>query len=233
MNAVITGATKGMGKSIALKLAQAGYNLIICSRNQAEIDLLSQELTTKHPAVSVSGLQTDCSNPSEVNQFCNFVQQHFQSVDVLINNVGTYIPSSILDEDAEVLDLQMQINFMAAYTFCKTFGKQMRDAQKGHIINICSIAAINPVVEAGSYTVTKAALLSLTKVLRLELMKHKVKVTAVLPGSTLTSSWDGTTIPSDRFIAADDVASSVLACLTMSVGANPDQLVITPLSGNL
>jgi len=233
MNAVITGATKGMGKAIAEKLAQAGYNLIICARNEAETERLGRQLMDDNPGIKVLGLKTDCSDPKQVNQFCSFVQQHFQTVDVLINNVGTFIPAKILDEDDDVLQMQLQLNFLAAYSFCKAFGKMMRDAGKGHIINICSIAALNPVVTAGSYSVTKAALLSLTKVLRLELMKHKVKVTAIHPGSTLTSSWEGTSIPAERFIAADDIANAVLYCLSTTIGANPEELIITPTEGNI
>jgi len=64
-------------------------------------------------------------------------------------------------------------------------------------------------------------------------MTHRVKVTAIHPGSTLTCSWEGTTIPSERFIAASDVADAVLCCLKMSIGANPDELIITPSEGNI
>lgn len=233
MNAIITGATKGMGKAIALKLAEAGYNLIICARNRAEIKAFSEEINASYPSISVNGLATDCADPAQVKQFSDFVQQHFPTVDVLINNVGTFVPATVLDEDDSVFYSQLQINYLTAYHLCKVFGRKMREAKKGHIINICSIAAINPVVQAGSYSVTKAALLHLTKVLRLELMAHRVKVTAIHPGSTLTSSWDGTDIPAERFIASNDVADAVLCCLKMSVGANPDELIITPSEGNI
>lgn len=233
MNAIITGATKGMGRAIAFKLAEAGYNIIFCARNQQEIENLSNELTALNPSVSALGLATDCSDPLQVERFSGFVQQHFDSVDVLINNVGVFIPASVLDEEEGNFQKQLQINYLTAYHLCRVFGRKMRDVKKGHIINICSVAAITPVSAAGSYSVTKAALLSLTKVLRQELMAYKVKVTAIHPGSTLTSSWEGTNIPSERFIAATDVAEAVLCCLKMSVGANPDELLITPSEGNI
>ncbi|MBC8054429.1 MAG: SDR family oxidoreductase [Sphingobacteriaceae bacterium] len=233
MNAVITGATKGMGKAIAIKLAAAGYNLAICSRNQSELDSFCQKLMSDNPSVRVVGLNTDCAEPLQVTAFASFVQQHFDQVDVLINNAGVFYPGSVLDEDESNLDQQLEINFRAAYKLCRIFGKQMRNRKAGYIINICSIAAINPVPEAGSYTVTKFALYGLTKVLRLELMKHNVKVTAILPGSTLTSSWEGTTIPKEQFIAPEDVASAVLYCLSGSAGSNPDEIIISPLSGQI
>lgn len=233
MNAVITGATKGMGKAIAVKLASAGYNLAICSRDQAEIDSLCQELMFENPSISVVGLNTNCADPIQVEAFADFVEQHFQRVDVLINNVGIFTPGSVLDEEDSNLITQFQINFHTAYALCKRFGKQMRQNKAGYIINICSIAALQPVAEAGSYTVTKIALLGLTKVLRLELMKHNVKVTAILPGSTLTGSWEGTSIAEERFISAEDVSNAVMYCLATSVGANPEEIIISPLSGQV
>ncbi len=233
MNAVITGATKGMGKAISEKLAQAGYNLAICSRSQEEISALQEELLSLNPNIVIKGLQTDCADPQQVQRFAAFVQQHFQTVDVLINNVGTFIPVRILDEDNDTMQTHMQLNFNTAYQLCRIFGRQMRDNRSGHIINICSIAAIKPVITAGSYTVTKSALLSLTRVLRGELMPHNVKVTAIIPGSTLTDSWKGTKIAAGRFVAAEDIANAVLHCLKASPGCNIDELIIRPLEGEI
>lgn len=233
MNAVITGATKGMGRAIAIKLAEAGYNLAICSRDQSEIDSFCHELTSKYPPIRAIGLSTDCADPSQVKAFADFVQQRIEKVDVLINNVGIFYPGSVTDEDESNLDLQLQVNLKTAYTLSQTFGRHMRQNKSGYIINICSIAAINPVSEAGSYTVTKFALYGLTKVLRLELMPHNVKVTAILPGSTLTHSWEGTTIPKEKFIAATDVANAVMYCLNSSEGSNPEEIIISPLSGQI
>lgn len=232
MNAIVTGGTKGMGKAIALKLARAGYNLAVCSRLQSEIDDFCSELTGKYP-INAVGLQTDCADKEQVQNFANFVQQHFVNVDVLVNNAGLYIPASILDESDDNLYQQLQVNLHSAYLLSKFFGKKMRELKSGYIFNICSVASIKPVVAAGSYSVTKAALLSLTKVLRQELMVHNVKVTAILPGSTLTDSWGETTIPSEQFVSVDDIADAVLMCLNSSRGANVEELVITPIGGQI
>ena len=109
----------------------------------------------------------------------------------------------------------------------------MRELKRGHIFNICSIAGIQPFVNSGSYCVSKYALLGLTKVLREELMEHHVRVTAILPGATLTNSWSGTDLPKDRFVAPEDVASAVINCLRMTEGANVDEILIRPLKGNI
>jgi len=95
------------------------------------------------------------------------------------------------------------------------------------------VASLNPVVGAGTYSVTKFALLGLTKVMRLELQAHNVKVTAVIPGSTLTSSWDGVAVDKNVMVMPEDVASAIINIYKMSPGANVDEIVIKPVNGQI
>jgi short-subunit dehydrogenase len=105
----------------------------------------------------------------------------------------------------------------------------MRDAGKGHIFNITSIASREPVPAAGAYTITKFALEGLTKVLREELRKSGVKVTEIIPGSTLTSSWEGTEISAEEFVLPEDIAKVLVTCLSLSSGANIEEVIIRPI----
>lgn len=230
MNAVITGATRGIGRAIALKLAENHYNLAICARNERELEALADELRI-YP-VKVFTFRIDCSKKAEALIFFENVQQAMGKVDVLVNNVGVFLPGEMLDEPDESYELQVQLNLNATYYLSKNFGKMMREAQSGHIFNICSIASTEPVENAGSYAVTKAAMLSLNNVLRKELAVYRVKVTAILPGSTFTSSWEGTTIPNETFVQPEDIAQSLHSILNLSSGVNVDQLILTPLNFN-
>jgi 3-oxoacyl-[acyl-carrier protein] reductase len=230
MNAVITGATKGIGRAIALKLAQNGYNLAICARNKTELQAFNLEL--QQMGIKVIAVVTDCSDKRQVVEFFNQVKTGMQKVDVLVNNAGVFLPGNILDEADEAFEQQQLLNINAAYYLGKYFGKMMRDVKSGHIFNICSIASKHVVENAGSYTVTKAAMLSLNYVLRKELAAYNVKVTAILPGSTLTASWVGTNIPADKFVQPEDIANSVYSILSLSNGVNVDELVLTPLKFN-
>ncbi len=232
MNAIVTGATKGIGLAIVNHLAANKYNLALCARNADDLESLKDELATKHPETKVHVLATDCGDPVKAGLFAEFVASSFEFADVLINNAGLYIPATLLDEDDDDLQRQMQTNVLTPHFFSKYFGRKMRDAGKGHIVNICSTASINPVVSAASYSISKMALLGLTKLLRQELMPSGVKVTAVIPGATLTGSWDGTNIPVNQFIEPDDIAKAIIACLAMSPGANVDEILIRPLNGN-
>ncbi|MGN7988361.1 SDR family oxidoreductase [Pedobacter sp. 22226] len=227
MKAVITGATKGIGRAIALKLAQNGYDLILVARGEDDLNALKHELTPYRNAVVIH--QADCSVKEEVYAFLNSTVIDFSNVTVLVNNVGIFLPGSLLDEADETFEKQQHLNLNAGYYTSKFFGKKMRSAKQGHIFNICSVASKAPVKNGGSYSVTKAAMLSLNHVLRQELAPHNVKVTAFLPGSTKTSSWEGTTIPDEKFVQPEDIAETLFTILNLSKGVNVDEVLITPL----
>ena len=231
MNALITGASKGIGRAISFKLAAAGYNLAICARNPVELAELCSELQAKYPDLEIYARATDCGDLQDLRIFAEEAQHQLGPIGTLINNVGQYLPANILDEPEGILAQQMQVNVYAAHELSRFFGRHMRAAGAGHIINICSVAGLEPVVAAGSYSVTKYALMGLTKVLREELKPAGVKVTAIIPGATLTHSWEGTDIAPEHFIQPEDIASGVLTCLQMSAGANIEELVIKPQSG--
>lgn len=228
MNAIVTGATKGIGKAIAVQLAEAGYNLGICARNEAELAALTQELA--YTKVDIFYRVTDCADKDQVYRFCSEMSREMKVIDVLVNNAGLFMPGSLLDEEDSTFERQQQVNLNAAYYLAKYFGKMMRTQQYGHIFTICSVASKEYIENAGSYAVTKSALLSLNTVLRNELSAYNVKVTAILPGSTLTNSWTGTAIPPERFVQPADIASALITILNLSSGANVEEMVIRPLN---
>lgn len=227
MNAVITGATKGIGKAIAIKLAENGYNLAVCSRNETELQVFAEEL--KYTGVSILTYAADCSIKEEVYGFCKAVHEQFAEINVLVNNAGIFLPGSALDEADDCFEKQLNLNLLAPYYLSKYFGKIMREQRSGHIFNICSVASKEIVPNAGSYSVTKSALLSLNDVWRGELSEYHVKVTAILPGSTLTASWEGTEIPAERFVQPEDIAQAIYTVLSLSSGVNVDEITLKPI----
>jgi len=227
MNAIITGATKGIGKAIAVKLANEGYNLMVCARTESDLIALQNEL--KPTGVKVITVVADCSSKTDVMAFYEQVKLSFSTIDVLVNNAGVFLTGNILDEDDRSFELQQQLNLNSTYYLSKYLGKIMRSQRSGHIFNICSIASVKSIENAGSYSVTKAAMLSLNNVLRAALADYNVKVTAILPGSTLTASWEGTKINPDKFVKPEDIADSLYAILNLSSGVNVDEITLTPL----
>ena len=232
MNAIITGATKGIGRALVMHLAANKYNLALCARNADDVEKLVAELNQIHPALNFYGMATDLEKRSDVEAFANFALDSFRTVDLLINNAGLFMPSGLMDEAPDALERQMQVNVHTPHYLCKFFAREMINQKKGHIVNICSTASLNLLTGSASYSISKAALLSLTRLLREELMPSGIRVTAVLPGATLTNSWAGTTLPADRFVLPEDIAKAVFNAISMNEGVNVDEVIIRPLLGS-
>ncbi|MFD0763621.1 SDR family oxidoreductase [Mucilaginibacter lutimaris] len=232
-NALITAATKGIGRAVSIAFAKQGINLSICSRNAEDLSNFKKELQDINPQITVITSVTDCSKRDELKYFAAFTEKKLGFVDIIVNNVGMYKHVTILNDSEDSFQKQIDTNLLPAYELYRFFGKSMVSVGKGHIFNICSVAAINPVVEAGVYSVTKYALLGLNKVMRLEMQGHGVKVTAVIPGSTLTDSWNGIEVDKNTMVLPEDVASAIVNILNMSAGANVDEVVIKPAPGQI
>jgi len=104
----------------------------------------------------------------------------------------------------------METNLYSAYYLTRALIGNMIKRKYGHIFNICSIASLQAYPTGGSYTISKFALYGMTKALREEMKKHGIRVTAVLPGATLTSSWDGVDLPPGRLMKPEDIADAIL-----------------------
>jgi short-subunit dehydrogenase len=232
-NAIITGATKGIGRAVSIAFAKQGINLSICSRNEEELSAFKEELHKINPQITVVTLLADCSKRGDVINFAEFTEKKLGFVDIIVNNVGMYKHVAILNDSEDSFQKQIDTNLMPAYELYRFFGKSMVSVGKGHIFNICSVAALNPIAEAGVYSVTKYALLGLNKVMRLEMQGHGVKVTAIIPGSTLTDSWKGVEVDQNTMVLPEDVASAITNILNMSAGANVDELIIKPAPGQI
>ena len=232
-NALITGATKGMGRAIAIAFATEGINLAINSRNADDLAAFKTDLLQINPSIKVFTAVADGSDRNELLKFAEAAQQDLGRISVIVNNLGMYKYSKILDDEQGLFEKMIGTNLMPAYELYRFFGKGMITAGEGHIFNICSVASLNPVVEAGIYSVTKGALLSLTNTMRLEMQEYGIKVTAVIPGSTLTDSWKGQQVDKDLMVLPEDIASAIINIYKMSVGANVDQIIIKPAKGQL
>jgi hypothetical protein len=232
-NAIITGATKGMGRAIAIAFAKEGANLAVCSRNENDLAPFKQELLGINPQIKIFTGVADGSIKEQLLQFAANAEKELGFINIVVSSLGMFEPVSILDESDAAFEKQLNTNLMPAYHLYRFFGKKMMDKREGHIFTICSVAALNPIASAGTYSVTKYALLGLTKVMRQEMMPHGVKVTAVIPGSTLTNSWEGTTISKEKFILPEDIASAVINTYQMSAGANVEEIIIRPTTGQI
>jgi 3-oxoacyl-[acyl-carrier protein] reductase len=228
--ALITGATRGIGKAIAIRLADAGLNLLLTARDENDLFQLKEELMVQYPEIQVKYLAIDLSKVGEDNRLAQWALAF--SPEILINNAAIFHPVSFLDQDDAELAAQWQLNFMSAQTLSKKIGNDMKMRKQGHILMIGSTASRES-VQAATYTVTKLALHGLTNMLRGELRNHQVRVTELIPGSTWTSSWEGTSLPESAFMQASDIADAVLYAIQAPSSVMVEEIMIRPPKGNV
>jgi short-subunit dehydrogenase len=229
---VITGGTKGIGKALVQKFAQNGYSVITCARNEEDLNKLKTDIEQSHGA-EIHTKSSDLSQKEEVLAFSDFVQSITDTVDVLINNTGVFLPGSISEEPEGNLEKMMDTNLYSAYHLTRQLLPAMLKQKSGHIFSISSIAGITAYASGGSYSITKYAMQGFTKCLREELKEHNIRVTAVLPGATYTASWEGVDLPEDRFMKSEDIANAVYSAYELSSQTVVEEIVLRPQLGDI
>lgn len=228
--ALITGATRGIGRAIAEQLASQGLDLLLVARSERDLASLQLHLREQYPNQHFQIFVADLSQVEEIRRVGDWAQEH--APDVLVSNAAVFKPVSLLNEVEDDFLPQFYLNYYATHELSIRLARQMKKTGHGHLIMIGSTASRQP-VKAGAYTVTKYAVKGLTLVLREELRAFGVKVTEIVPGSTRTSSWDGTTYEDERFVKPEEIAKAVALCLAMSDQTNVEEIVIKPQLGNI
>jgi short-subunit dehydrogenase len=231
--AVISGATKGLGRAIAEIFAEKGFDLCVCARTQADLDDMQSDWARQFPQQHLHVFAADMSKKPEVLEFGDYVKSIFSRIDVLVNNAGVFLPGRISEEQEGTLETQMETNLFSAYHLTRSLLPVMMPQGRGHIFNICSIASFMAYPNGGSYSISKFALLGFSKVLREEMKPKGIKVTSIMPGAAWSDSWAGVDLPYERLMQASDVAKAVWGCYDMSDAAVVEDLVLRPQLGDL
>lgn len=233
MNAVITGASRGIGKAVANIFALHGYNLFLCSKSEENLLQTVEELKSSFPNIIIDAKAFDLGNKQEAQLFGEWVSNSADTLDVLVNNVGTFIQGNISDEPDGALEQMLQVNLYSAYHTTRALLPRMMTEKNGHIFTMCSIAALAAYPNGGAYSISKYALLGFTKNLRQELKPHNIKVTAIIPGAVYTDSWKGSGVAENRIMEAEDIAVLIYTASRLSPQATVEEIVIRPQLGDL
>lgn len=233
MNAVITGASRGIGKELAKTFATHGYNLLLCSRDETRLLQTIEELQSQFPNCTIDGKAFDLGKKKEAQLFGQWVTSMADTIDILVNNAGTFVPGNISDEPDGALETMLEVNLFSAYHTTRTVLPKMKAAGAGHIFTICSIASLAAYPNGGAYSISKFALLGFTKNLRKELYDYGIKVTAVIPGAVYTDSWKGSGVTEQRIMKAEDIAKIIYNASQLSPAAVVEEIVIRPQLGDL
>ena len=230
---VITGGSRGIGRSLVNKFAGEGYSIATCSRNIDELNRLKVELESRHKDIKILVRACDVSKKEQIDAFGDMVLTELGIPDILINNTGIFLPGKILSEESNVFESQIDTNLASAYHLTRKLAPGMVAKRSGYIFNLGSIASVTAYANGGSYTISKFGILGFSKVLREEMKEHHIRVTAVLPGATLTSSWEGTDLPDERFINPEDLASLIHFMAISPTSMVVEEILIRPLLGDI
>ncbi|WP_316798813.1 3-ketoacyl-ACP reductase [Pedobacter frigidisoli] len=216
-NALITGAGRGIGKAIAIALANEGVNVALVGRTQSHLDQLAEELKTYH--VKVATATADVANLDSVNSAVEKIQSELGFIDILINNAGIGKFAKFLELDPTEWQEVIQTNLIGTYFVTRAVVPQMMEKQTGDIINISSSSAFSPAAVTSAYSASKAAVNAFSTSLMQEMRKHNIRVTALAPSTTATDMaidlklTDGNP---DKVMQPEDLAELIIAQLKLN-----------------
>jgi short-subunit dehydrogenase len=223
LHILLTGASSGVGRALAVALAKQGHKLSLCGRNPAK---LAQSLALLPDDSAVFSAAFSVTEPNSVELFCQQAQEQLGAVDVLINCAGgNSSRNAALNPDWAAIEQMMQLNFYAPVHFMQQLVPAMQQRGSGTVLNVLSTVCLfsNPGIAA--YSASKAALDSYSKVLRKELQGSGVKLLSVYPGGVDTE-FRSSSRPD--YLSADDVAQAIVLMLSSGAKAHVHELVIRP-----
>ena len=158
----------------------------------------------------------DLSTEHGVESLVHYIKQYCGTPQVIVNNLGVFVADDMVYANTDILEQQMQVNFWSTYRLTTPFVSAMAERGTGHIVNICSIASIEAVPYASSYSISKHAQLGFSRTLQSDLKGKGVFVTSIIPGNVDTPSWEGSTADRSNFLQPQQIADLVLEELNAS-----------------
>ena len=230
--ALITGATKGIGRSTAYTFAKAGWNLILLARDIQKLQDLKKELS--NTGVQINILAFDLSQAEKVDQYLNQCINSYGCPTVVINNAGFAFNGELVSMPLDKWQEIIQVNLTSVFQICSFIVPLMR-IKGGLIINVSSHAANNAFPQWGAYCVSKAALASFTKCLREEERKNSIRACTITLGSVNTPLWDSEFVNSDfnkdSMRSSDKVSETILFIAEQPKSQLIEDLTLMPATG--
>ena len=216
-NAIVTGSTRGIGLAIARGFLEHGCNVTICGRNKEGVDAALGQL--KDHAGRVQGVAAHVAKTEDVHRLISASEERFGPANILVNNAATNpYAGPILDSEDWAWAKTLDVNLKAPYQLSRELGKQMGQRGGGSIINIASIAGLTASPNQGIYSVSKAGLIMLTKVMAREMGRQKVRVNCLCPGVIRTKL-------SEVMWSAPEVEHQVASQKALGRIGEPDEIV--------
>ncbi len=233
--ALITGASRGIGKATAQAFAQAGYDVALVGRsldrlNAVVADLVGNGVTAKAYAIDLADLPPLAEHLAQA-------MADFGPFSVLINNAGMGYTGALATMPLHHWQQVMDLNLTSVFQCIQTALPTLRQVSGGTIVNVASVAAKSAFADWGAYSVSKAGLVALSKVLAIEERPHGIRVVTVSPGAVNTPIWDTDTVQADfdrsQMLTPEIVAQTILSTVLLPPQAVIEDLTLMPAGGAL
>ena len=230
---LITGASKGIGRATAIRLAKAGANIVAAATHVDHLEELNRELSGM--GVKTLSARCDVTRLSDCEDLLKQALDVFDRIDILVNNAGIGFSGNIADSDPEEMKQTIMVNILGVYYMTRSVLPAMIARQSGDIVNLGSVAAIKYSPGFAVYSATKYAVRSFSEALRNEVQPHNIRVALIHPGMTRTPFFDsfardGSPLPVDRgeILEPVDVADAIHYALTRPQGVALNELTVRP-----
>ncbi len=177
--ALVTGAGKGLGKSMALALSESGAHVVVVSRTLSDIEATAKEIQ-ENGGKSLP-IAVDVTKEADVVRMVEMALREFKTIDILVNNVGTFIGGPLLELSMDDWHKTLEINLTSTYLCSKVAGKYMVERQKGKIINMSAALGVFGARDSGAYCASKGGVVQLTRALAVEWAKYNINVNSIAP----------------------------------------------------
>lgn len=225
--AVITGAGRGIGAAIAIKLAAMGARTILCGRTQVSLEKTAAVIQGSGGQNAV--IECDLTDLCSVESLAEHVGRDFGRLDILVNNAGVRGPQGSLHElPPDGWDSIVNTNLRGVYYTIRTFAPLMIRARSGHIINISSLAGKNPIPNGAAYAASKWGLNGLSYSVAEELRAHNIRVSVICPGSVHTEFSPHSGKDAEKMLQASDVAHAVAMIVTQAPQSFASEILLRP-----
>ncbi|PSU56270.1 SDR family NAD(P)-dependent oxidoreductase [Photobacterium phosphoreum] len=223
--ALITGASRGIGKAIAHYFAQQGYSLILISLNKENIQKTKSELSQKYSSCNIEAVSVDFNHPNDVEAVITSIISFHEKIDIMVNSAGILKAGGTNLTLSELSEL-ININLLSTMTACNLVANKMKQQGFGEIYNLGSTAGLEPVPKIAAYSATKSAIVSYTQSLYHELLPFGVKVCCLCPSVVNTDMTNDGRIDNNLKIDTEDLAKSLDFIRSLSSAAAINSLAI-------
>lgn len=229
--AVITGASSGVGKSLAIQLSDAGYRVVLAARSEDKLNAIAEEIQSKGGNSLV--VLTDVSQPEQINNLKDRALE-YGDVSVVINNAGLGKFSKVEDVAIEDWDRQLDVNLRASFLVSQAFIPGMKQRLNGTLAFMNSVAGKKGYPYSAAYVASKYGMRGLADSLREELREDNIKVISIHPGAVDTPFWDGTgmNFPREEMLSTHTLAQSIVHAIQSPGNFAVEELVVRRTAGD-